>query len=231
VARGLEQAIASAEQYGDWTPCSALHVVYAELCDFTGDVAAAVAHGRAAVERAEKTGNLALRVWAFGALGLADVLDGRRREALDTLGQALAISREHRAALAWEPQLLTHLARAQLGLGDAPAARALAEEAIAMARLRGTRTFEIEAHLVLGRVLIHAGARREEVQASLDAALSLVEETGAKGYLPFIHLERAALARAAGDEDTRERELREAHRLFIEMGAPIRAEQVARELR
>jgi len=33
-----------------------------------------------------------------------------------------------------------------------------------------------------------------------------------------------------GDEVTRERELREAHRLFREIGAPIRAEQVAKEL-
>jgi len=106
-----------------------------------------------------------------------------------------------------------------------------AEEAIAVAQRRGTRTFEIEAHIVLGRVLIHAGARREEVQAALDAALSLVEETGAKSYLPFIHVERAALARMLRDDASRERSLREAHRLYDEMGASIRAEQVARELR
>jgi hypothetical protein len=33
-----------------------------------------------------------------------------------------------------------------------------------------------------------------------------------------------------GDERKRERELCEAHRLFTEMGATIRAEQVAKEL-
>jgi hypothetical protein len=33
-----------------------------------------------------------------------------------------------------------------------------------------------------------------------------------------------------GDEAARESELREAHRLFTEIGAPVRAEQVAREL-
>src|SRR3989441_7624141 len=88
---------------------------------------------------------------------------GQWREALDALGQALAIARERRAGLQMEAQLLTHLARTQLGLGDAATARVTAEEAIAVARHRGTRTFEIEAHIVLGRVLIHAGARREEV--------------------------------------------------------------------
>jgi hypothetical protein len=33
-----------------------------------------------------------------------------------------------------------------------------------------------------------------------------------------------------GDEAARDRELREARRLFTELGAPIRAEQVAKEL-
>jgi hypothetical protein len=42
------------------------------------------------------------------------------------------------------------------------------------------------------------------------------------------HLERAALARLTGDEAARQRELREAHRLFLEIGAPIRAEQLLR---
>jgi hypothetical protein len=41
---------------------------------------------------------------------------------------------------------------------------------------------------------------------------------------------RSVLARLRGDEPTRERELREAHRLFLEIGAPIRADQVVREL-
>jgi hypothetical protein len=54
--------------------------------------------------------------------------------------------------------------------------------------------------------------------------------SGAKSYAPFLHVERAELARLTGDDTARERELREAHRLFTEIGAPVRAEQVAREL-
>jgi hypothetical protein len=57
-----------------------------------------------------------------------------------------------------------------------------------------------------------------------------VETTGARACAPFIHVERAALAHLLGDEATRQAELREAHRLFAEMGAPTRAEQVSREL-
>jgi len=54
--------------------------------------------------------------------------------------------------------------------------------------------------------------------------------SGAKSYEPFLHVERAELARLTGDEATRESELREAHRLFTEIGAPIRAAEVAKEL-
>ena len=43
---------------------------------------------------------------------------------------------------------------------------------------------------------------------------------------PFIRVELAELARLTGDKDARERELREAHRLFTDMGASNRAEQV-----
>jgi hypothetical protein len=54
--------------------------------------------------------------------------------------------------------------------------------------------------------------------------------SGAKSYEPFLHVERAELARLQGDDTVRERELREAYRLFLEIGAPIRAEEVARQL-
>ncbi len=53
--------------------------------------------------------------------------------------------------------------------------------------------------------------------------------SGAKSYEPSLHVERAELARLVGDEAHRERELREAHRLFTEIGAPVRAAEVAKE--
>jgi hypothetical protein len=69
-----------------------------------------------------------------------------------------------------------------------------------------------------------------ETEAALRDGMALVEATGARAFVPFIHVERAALAHLLGDEAVRERELHEAHRLFTEMGALVRAEQVAREL-
>ncbi len=51
-----------------------------------------------------------------------------------------------------------------------------------------------------------------------------------KGYEPQIHVELAELACRSGDEEGRVRELREAHRLFAEIGASGYAERVAGEL-
>ena len=71
---------------------------------------------------------------------------------------------------------------------------------------------------------------QSELEATLAEADAWLEMSGAKSYEPFLHVERAELARLIGDNATRERELREAHRLFTEIGAPIRAAEVAKEL-
>jgi hypothetical protein len=46
----------------------------------------------------------------------------------------------------------------------------------------------------------------------------------------FLHEERAELARLEGDEDAAEREFREAHRVFTEIGASERARALEAEL-
>ncbi len=132
----------------------------------------------------------------------------------------------------WEPFALAALADAHLGAGEVGRARQVANEAVARAQQLGTRVEEIQAELVLARVLLHAEAATatKAIEEALHRASALIQETSAGGYTPFVHVERAALARLTGDGTTHQRALREAHRLFTEMGAPIRAEHVAREL-
>jgi hypothetical protein len=72
--------------------------------------------------------------------------------------------------------------------------------------------------------------RTEAVGPHLERCFVLIERTGAKTLEPFIRLELANLARLRGEETVRARELRAAHRLFLEIGAPIRAAEVAKEL-
>lgn len=71
---------------------------------------------------------------------------------------------------------------------------------------------------------------RAEIEAAVARGLALVEETGAALYKPRFHVERAELARLLGDEPMYRRELREAHRLFTEMGAPLRAAEIEKGL-
>jgi hypothetical protein len=70
----------------------------------------------------------------------------------------------------------------------------------------------------------------EACHTHLEHSITLIERTGATTLEPFVCVEQAKLARLCGDETRRTRELRNAHRLFLEIGAPIRAAEVAKEL-
>src|SRR5262249_30016407 len=121
------------------------------------------------------------------------------------------------------------LAESRLENGEPEGARTTITEAVAAAR--HTPLFECVARLSLAQVLLRTEglAARDAIEAALARAQTLVDETGAEVSAPFIHLERAELARLAGDAPARQRELREAQRLFSATGATARAEQVARE--
>jgi class 3 adenylate cyclase/tetratricopeptide (TPR) repeat protein len=200
-------------------------------CELAGDVEAALGHGRQAVEAAA-TASWAMRMIALATLGRAHLLAGNWLPAVEAMTGARAIMRERRLFLVLEGFDLPVLAEAYLGAGDPGGARESADLALARARQYHTRTYEIAALLAWARVrLATDGADGAAgIEATLHNAMVLVEATEARCHAPFIHVERAALAHLLGDEATRQRELREAHRLFTEMGATIRAEQVAKAL-
>jgi class 3 adenylate cyclase/tetratricopeptide (TPR) repeat protein len=210
---------------------AAAHAFRVYACDISGDAPSARAHGRAAADLSERLGNEPLRTIACASLGLAHVLDERWAEALEAVNRRLGLLKELGSHW-WEPCLLAIVARARLGLGDRAGAREAAEEAIGLGRDLGPRLWEFSAQLVLVRVL----GETEGVQAAgaiertLSETLAFADESGAKGWKPFVLLEQARLARLLGDEGARERLLREAHRFFIEMGATVRAAEAEKEL-
>jgi hypothetical protein len=112
-------------------------------------------------------------------------------------------------------------------LGD-PLARG---ESLAAVRLPSMRA--PSAQLDRARVLriLDGRAARGEIEAALGEAERLARERGYRASLPFVHEERAELALLLGDEATREHELREAQRLFLEMGASLQAERIEAKLR
>jgi hypothetical protein len=125
--------------------------------------------------------------------------------------------------------LLTALAEVQLGQGDARRALGVANEAIEVASRTQIRAAEIRALLARSRVLmtLDGADARGEIEAALERALAIVGSTGARAFEPQIYLERARLADLLSDATSRERWLREAHRLFGQIGATGHADRVA----
>jgi ATP/maltotriose-dependent transcriptional regulator MalT len=146
--------------------------------------------------------------------------------------QSLAISRERGTGFQFEPWTLATLAEAYLARGDGPRARATAEQAVALARGSHIKVFEPITLLSLARVLLasEGAAARAEVKAALSRALALAKEMEARSEEPLVHVELGELARLTGDDAGRERELREAHTLFAEIGADRYAAALTREL-
>jgi len=227
----LDRALELAGERGEVENGGWAHSVYS-LAGYNLDAQSALRHARQALEIADRLGNTALSVLALLGLGGAYLLQEEWSEAATTLQQGLAIARERRTGLLWEPGILAYLAEAYAGQGKAAQALAAAKEALAVAQRQGNRRFEVPAHLALARVLLRSeGAKAKGgIEAALARALAMVEESGARVHEPFIRVELAELARLTGDAEAHRRELREAHRLFAEMGAAGHAARLAPEL-
>jgi adenylate cyclase len=201
-----------------------------ELDWLAGDRASALSRAQLHLEVAERVGAAPGRAAACSRLGAAHVLRGESREAIEVLEQALVLAR--RGGRQHEGFVLTHLALARLGSGDLGKARETALEAVALTSARGHKLFESQARIALARVLMQSdgAAARSAIAAELDSAGALIDETGARALSPLVYEERARLARLLDDEPGFERGLREAQRLFVELGATGHAERLAREL-
>jgi len=231
-AKEADSLIESSRKPGLLRGVSTGHIVHAFRCELAGDARSALGHGRQAVESGDRTESEINRLMAYYWLGRALVLNEHWLEAVGALDTAREIGRSH-GLLLWDSPILGMLALANLGLGNHDRARQDAEEAVAIARRIGAGAFELWTRLGLARILRETeGAKaKERIEGELGAALAFVETSGAKGFAPLVRVERAELARLSGDEATRQRELREAHRLFTEIGATGHIERLAREVR
>jgi class 3 adenylate cyclase/tetratricopeptide (TPR) repeat protein len=217
----LQRAIERATDRGDLAAGGFAHGYQATLERWRGSPQAALAHGRQAVELAEQVGTPTGLKAACYQLGHALLCNGQLDEARAELERGLAIERGR----GWEAASLAALAETRAGLGDLEGACEAAREAVAVAEATGQP--EIAPRLALARALRCADgpASGPAIESALDRALELVEASGARIHRPEILEERAELARLRGDDAAREHELREARRLYTEMGA---SGQVAR---
>ena len=202
------------------------HMMSAGHAWWSGEPDRIATHAKQALEIAERIGDGLSRAWGWFWVGSAACRQGEWAQAVEALERSLAICHERRAASESEGWSLMTLGEAHLGLGEPERAVDLAREGVALFRERG-QIGEALASVILARVLLGSEglAAREEIESALARADEMVRGSDYRSLEPLIHVERAELARQGGDEDERERELREAHRLFTEIGAtrPCRA--------
>jgi hypothetical protein len=129
-------------------------------------------------------------------------------------------------------EILAPLTHAYIGLGETEFALRVARRAVESAQKRGSRLFEFDAQLALARALRHASGVGElsAIEQALEVAEARVLEVGARAKQPFLHLERAALARSLGQVERRREQLEQARRLFASIGAAEHAARVKRQL-
>jgi ATP/maltotriose-dependent transcriptional regulator MalT len=199
----LDAAIAEAERalvvsraHGDVVAEVAALAVVSSVLGLRGELATALACGRAATSRADHGGDPDAHrtmpdLFLATALQWADQVE----EARDTLDRADEIGR--RLALGWhEPIRLATLADLQFRLGEWSAAIASAESALARSLDRGAGMADVWSHAVLARIHLHRG----ELELAIDAT-DRAEHAMAAGCTGSerVATMRALCAEAAGD--------------------------------
>jgi adenylate cyclase len=170
-------------------------------CHVLGEPEAELEHARRALEAADSSANTFLRALSLSALGQAHVAGGRWQEALEALGDLAGAMRAGRAAPLVESDTVALQSEALLGAGDVAAARAAADDAIALSRQYRRPLSEIRAQLARARALAASdgGDASAGARAALEAAAALVERTGAVMFVPLLEAARAEIAARFGD--------------------------------
>jgi ATP/maltotriose-dependent transcriptional regulator MalT len=185
-----------------------------------------------ALRIAEDLGSPFSRAIAYAQLGTVHVVSEEWEPAERFYADALDLMRTRRVRLESECLELAHLAAAQLSNGKLAAARATAEEAVALGRERDQRVAEIGAQITLASALAaeQGSKARTGVEQAFARAAELIRETKARAYEPRLVEARARVARACGDARAAERHLREAHRVYTAIGATGHARRVGQIL-
>jgi tetratricopeptide (TPR) repeat protein len=200
--------------------------------EWSGETATTLASARQSLEIAECTGVPGFLSLALAYLGDALRLEQRYPEALEAYEKALGLMRTKRVVLAWKPHVVSGQALVYSALGEHEKAIAQARSALEDSVRGGNRRAEDLARLTLARVLLAAGdpALHDEVETAVERAEALCQETGMRVHLPPLLEVRAALAERRGNPQEARRRLREAHRLYTEIGATGHAKRLAKEL-
>jgi class 3 adenylate cyclase/tetratricopeptide (TPR) repeat protein len=208
-------------------------LVRANLSIYIGDIEACLRDGRVFVELAERSGSTWAMAVAASTLGRAHLVGQHWPQARESLEFALAQARQHRLGLEAEASYLAFLAEALAGCGELEQALETAEEAVAVARRKGTLFWELQAQTALATVLLRRDRAedRNRIAETLDLADKLIEKTGGKIMKPLITLRRAEFGKLTGDDADHLQLLQKAFDLYTAMEAHGYAERLADRLK
>jgi tetratricopeptide (TPR) repeat protein len=228
----IERGMKIARQQGDIESAGWGYMWLTTFSFFAGEPDTALGYAQQSLEIAERIGDSFSRASAWFFLGLAERTRGEWQRAIEAAEHSAAIARERPTSVEVNPWRLVVLGESHLGLGDPDRGRGLIEEGLELARARGQRGYDALSSIALARNLLSVGTQnaRKDIEQLLARALEIGRETKAKSLVPMVQVELAELARKTGDEDRRQRELREAHQLFAEIGATGHAARLAAEL-
>ena len=228
----LERGMDMAREHGDFEVVGWGHMWNTWIAWFTGDAQGAYAHAQGTLEIAERIGDQFSRSYAWYWLGLAETMRGQWVRAKEAIERSIELAHDSGTAAEGEAYRLAMLANAHTGLGELDRAQELAREGIEAGRVRGAVGSEILAILALARATFATddGPAHAELARELDHGLELAQRAEIVAFEPLLRVELAELARRRGDEETRERELRTAHRLFAGFGPNANADRLAAEL-
>jgi class 3 adenylate cyclase len=201
------------------------------LAELLGDAPAAIAHARREMELTRAMGGVsAIAAAGIYCVAVAHMLAGESAEAVRRFEEAVAMYEE--AGGGPPIEILTmrnRLAVAYTEVGEPERAHETSLRGLELVRAFQLPVLVAQALVMHAQVLrkTQGTAAREAIEATLAEAGTLVETTAIHGWQPFLRMEKAELAALIGDETTRERELREAHRLFTDMGATGHVARVA----
>jgi class 3 adenylate cyclase/tetratricopeptide (TPR) repeat protein len=200
--------------------------------EWSGETATALASARQSVEIAERTGVPFSLSLALPILGDALRLDQRYPEALEWYEKALDLICTKRVMLMRKPLVVSGQALVNSALGEHEKSIAQARWALEESVRGGNRMDEAFERLTLARVLLATGdpGLHEEIEETVERAEALCNQTGIGVHLPRLLEVRAALAGRRGNGREAREKLREAHRLYTEIGATGHAKRLAREL-
>ena len=196
-----------------------------------GDADAAVENATHGVTVADRLQSPRFLSVSLCQLGRALCFNADWAAASRALEEALRIVRdEFGGGAGSEAGIVTALAEVHLGRGDIDQARELAAEAASIAHGQKHPMAESTAELLKGRIALSSEGPEAIAlaESALQRASTLLERAGAA--MARLHEAWAELSGARQHGPEQVQHLREAHRLYTEMGATGHAQRVAREL-